>query len=46
MSDEGPTDVDPSGTSLPTWADLFTRGEAVGATEAEVRETLRGRRND
>jgi hypothetical protein len=38
-ADEHATDATP-----PTWADLFARGAAVGTTEAEVRETLRGRR--
>ncbi|MFC5367996.1 hypothetical protein [Salinirubrum litoreum] len=29
----------------PTWADLFARGGAVGASETEIRETLRSRRD-
>jgi hypothetical protein len=32
--------------TLPTWADLFARGEAVGATEADVRERLRSHRDE
>jgi hypothetical protein len=41
VSDDGP-----DRTASPTWADLFARGEAVGATEAEVRDALRSRRDD
>jgi hypothetical protein len=37
-------DVD-SDDTLPTWPDLFARGEAVGASEADVRESLRSRRD-
>jgi hypothetical protein len=39
------TDEHTADATLPTWADLFARGEAVGATDAEVRETLRGHRD-
>jgi hypothetical protein len=39
------TDGDSQDSDPPTWADLFARGAAVGATEREVRETLRSRRD-
>jgi hypothetical protein len=39
------TDGDSEDGDTSTWADLFARGAAVGATEREVRETLRSRRD-
>ena len=45
MTDEEPGDATSTDDALPTWGDLFARGEAVGATETEVRETVRGRRD-
>ena len=39
------TDEHTADDTLPTWGDLFTRGEAIGATESEIRERLRSRRD-